>query len=338
MRAFVISIALTVFLSATAAQAQCPPGKVPVVVPSGKIVCQPAPSPAVDHNPHLATATPTRTATRTATVSPTATSTNIPTATVTLTNTATNTPNDTLTPSPTRTPTPCPNGGTAVGGFCWYLGAPAASCDATCGAVGAICDLATITYAGSGGTDAHCAGVLAAFGINDLFVSSAECPSGTGCGDSAPLSGRCSLPPTTCDATYPNFDRVCACEPASATNTPADTPTPTPTSATCSSGGTTVGGSCWYLGAPGESCDATCSAVGAVCDSPTITYAGSGGSDANCASVLAAFGVTDPFVSSVECPSGTGCGDSAPLSGRCSLPPTTCDASYPSFERACACQ
>src|SRR5262249_10491075 len=48
----------------------------------------------------------------------------------------------------------CTGGGVNVGGVCWYLGGPAASCDSTCSGVGRVCDAATLSYAGTGGTSA----------------------------------------------------------------------------------------------------------------------------------------------------------------------------------------
>ena len=53
----------------------------------------------------------------------------------------------------------------------------------------------------------------------------------------------------------------------------------------------TTGGFCWFLGADDVTCDAVCAIAGRAYDSATETYAGSGGSDANCIAVLDALGV-----------------------------------------------
>jgi hypothetical protein len=105
--------------------------------------------------------------------------------------------------------------------------------------------------------------------------------------------------------------------------------------------GQLVGGFCWFLGAPGASCDAVCTGMGMTCNPATETYAGSGGTDANCGSVLAALGVGDPFTGSPPCPAGAGLGCvDLPSVGelRCTPPVTDCAASFVGLARACACQ
>jgi hypothetical protein len=137
-------------------------------------------------------------------------------ATPTPTPTATLTPTPTSTPTPTATPTPVPCTGAVVGGFCWYLGADADSCDATCAAAGQIYDAATETYAGSSGTDANCVAVLDAIGAPAAtFVSpTSPCTVGVGCGYLITPSTRirCGAPPTTSSDGGSPLQRACACQ------------------------------------------------------------------------------------------------------------------------------
>ncbi len=204
MRTRSFCVALGLLCLGAPAQGQCRPGTVPVSNPAGHVVClPPAAATAVAGNPNLATATPTTdAATATATFTSTA-----PASTATAT--ATEPPADT----PTVTPTPCASGGTAVGGFCWYLGAENASCDATCSGIGATCAAATITFAGSDGTSENCQNVLAALGVVEPFTESSECLDGFGC---AVIPGfvaaRCTAPPTTCAAGGATVARACACQ------------------------------------------------------------------------------------------------------------------------------
>ena len=108
-------------------------------------------------------------------------------------------------------------GGQAVGGFCWFLGAIGASCDATCTGMGRTCSPGTISYAGTGGTDAQCQSVLTALGFPGA-VSTYGDGSGIGCTVLAP--GIFNFPrrevgaPTTCAglSTNTNPARACACQ------------------------------------------------------------------------------------------------------------------------------
>ncbi len=119
---------------------------------------------------------------------------------------------------------PCPSLGRRIGGACWYVGLPNASCDTTCSDLLLYYDPATETFAGSGGTDANCQLVIRALvgGAAIGFSFSGDCGVGYGYGCSAGnvsgtwISGRCSSPPTTSSAVPPDvagiFEyRVCAC-------------------------------------------------------------------------------------------------------------------------------
>jgi len=107
-----------------------------------------------------------------------------------------------------------------------------------------------------------------------------------------------------------------------------------------------VGGYAWFLGAIGDSCDATCAAEDKVYDPATATFAGSGGSDANCSAVLGALGHPGPvfggnFGAAMGCVYGVTAGPS--LIGARDTSPTTSSAVVPTtygtqMQRACACQ
>ncbi len=119
----------------------------------------------------------------------------------------------TTTTTTTLPPQPCTS---VVGGFCWYLGAFDADCDATCAAEGRVYDAATATYAGSSGTNANCEAVLTALGhpgsvadgslsVGGGFGCSWICPRGCGVGF------RDIGETTTSGASAALFQRACAC-------------------------------------------------------------------------------------------------------------------------------
>ena len=129
-----------------------------------------------------------------------------------------------------------------------------------------------------------------------------------------------------------------------ATETPTVTPTITATPDPCSPG-VTVGGFCWYFAAGGGSCDDICAAQSLQYDEATATYAGSGGTNAQCQAVLDALNVSGNVVGASHCSTsfgsaGWGCTRFAGSRTRCSTPPTDSTAgqvSGPTIERACAC-
>jgi hypothetical protein len=123
-----------------------------------------------------------------------------------------------------------------------------------------------------------------------------------------------------------------------------------------SCGSEVVGGFSWFLGAPNESCDATCAQQGRTCSSATATYVGSGGTLAQCAAVVKAFypQITSPgFEAAVILGfADSGCflysdfgtptsGDPLRVFGApttCSaLPPSTLGPSPDQYRRVCAC-
>jgi hypothetical protein len=100
----------------------------------------------------------------------------------------------------------------------------------------------------------------------------------------------------------------------------------------------TTGGHCWFLGVDDASCELACAIEGRAYDSATESYAGSGGSDANCDAVLDALGVpAGPLMTSSSCFDGVGCFYAPPaVRARCASPPT--NATSAQAQRACACQ
>ena len=110
--------------------------------------------------------------------------------------------------------------------------------------------------------------------------------------------------------------------------------------ASCPPGGQVVGGSCWVLGGAGSACSQACADFGLVYDSATLTYAGSGGTDANCSAVLLALG--QPGGAAVGpgtlAPFGCWCAQGGATCYRAATLATTAGSAYPTGQRACACQ
>ena len=105
---------------------------------------------------------------------------------------------------------------TDVGGFCWYLAADAAdSCDDVCalGTRGGY-NAATLTYAGSDGTNANCESVLTALGVSGT-VNYLTTVNGIGCAAYVYSGGsiryRFIGEATNSSATYSIYRRACAC-------------------------------------------------------------------------------------------------------------------------------
>lgn len=101
--------------------------------------------------------------------------------------------------------------------------------------------------------------------------------------------------------------------------------------------GVEVGPGCWFLGEVGEDCATTCAAAGLAYDDVTAGYAGSGGTDGQCAAVLTALG--KGFDLSEPCGLGIGCAvnETDNVGLRCTEP-TTAAGSSSIDRRACACQ
>jgi len=104
--------------------------------------------------------------------------------------------------------------GVSVGGFSWYLSAvDGDSCDAVCAAHSLVYDAATLTYAGSSGSDANCGAVLtalghpgSAFGVGIGLGLGCARISGSNLRDTSPTTSSASVMPGT--LVY----RACACQ------------------------------------------------------------------------------------------------------------------------------
>lgn len=101
----------------------------------------------------------------------------------------------------------------------------------------------------------------------------------------------------------------------------------------CLTGGKPVGAACWYLGQNGESCTTVCNKINVAPDPQTITFAGSGGTDANCYEVGRAFGAGQGRSVTGD---AIGCILSGNEAFRFSSPLTDYDTAK--FERLCACK
>jgi hypothetical protein len=102
----------------------------------------------------------------------------------------------------------------------------------------------------------------------------------------------------------------------------------------CVAGGIEVGGHCWYFGSLGQSCTQVCSGIGAY-SAETLTYAGSGGTNANCTAVLDALGA--PGSGMTTGTGAYGCAYSTSNNRRRYTSSTTEGAATGTVRRACAC-
>jgi hypothetical protein len=104
-----------------------------------------------------------------------------------------------------------------------------------------------------------------------------------------------------------------------------------------------LGGYCWWKAPDGLSRAKTWTSIGMAYDPATATYAGSGGSDANCIAVAAAifnwtFPPAPPIMVQALGSSGVGRGDfNFPAIVR-DVTPTTAEAVDAKIGRFCACQ
>lgn len=122
-------------------------------------------------------------------------------------------------------------------------------------------------------------------------------------------------------------------------NTVLDTVTGTVTSSCVAAGGAAVNGQCWFIGALNQSCTAACSNATGYSNphTDTITWAGSGGSNANCTTVLDAFPATGSVAISTHA-SDRGCNvNNGATQRRRGTTTTTYSGASASWSRACAC-
>ena len=110
----------------------------------------------------------------------------------------------------------CPGGTTAVGGYCWAKTAVMQSCADKCTMLGLPSNAATISYAGSTGSDANCKLVIDTLdSINvTLTTGTGECATaGLGCSYDglSTTYNRCTAFVTTDTALFATNRRYCAC-------------------------------------------------------------------------------------------------------------------------------
>jgi hypothetical protein len=113
--------------------------------------------------------------------------------------------------------TPCPAGSMSYEGSCWVLGALGDSCTDACTDLGLSYDTATMTVAGSSGTDADCLSLLYAFGApgGELDNAGGDCVADSAGCMVLPEFGfraRCGTPATTASYAHEDARRVCACQ------------------------------------------------------------------------------------------------------------------------------
>ncbi|MBS7701668.1 DUF1554 domain-containing protein [Chelatococcus sp. YT9] len=107
----------------------------------------------------------------------------------------------------------------------------------------------------------------------------------------------------------------------------------------CNTGGVEINGACWYAGANGDSCTTVCATRGGY-NIATRNFAGSGGSNSNCQTVLNALGLGSGSVSEAGA-HGAGCAAVQIMVGiqqrRRMTGATTAEATDAQIARACAC-
>ncbi|MGE0632709.1 MAG: hypothetical protein AB7O96_09890, partial [Pseudobdellovibrionaceae bacterium] len=102
-------------------------------------------------------------------------------------------------------------------------------------------------------------------------------------------------------------------------------------------GGTSVGGYCWYLGASGADCTATCASHGGY-NSATDSYAGSGDlSGGHCDTITTAFGATWDEANDCGVSAGIGCIVASFSGMQCTEDAATASGAYTGVQRVCAC-
>lgn len=110
--------------------------------------------------------------------------------------------------------------GAEVGGACWFYGAAGQTCVSVCDNEEMAYSPATMTYAGSGGSDTNCGAVLDALGADgagpSLTLTDCDVWHGLGCmlwvEPGYEHRPRCNNIPTTAEDAYADARRACACE------------------------------------------------------------------------------------------------------------------------------
>ncbi len=104
-------------------------------------------------------------------------------------------------------------------------------------------------------------------------------------------------------------------------------------------GGKSAAGACWFIGPRDASCSATCGAAGLVFDPATVTYAGSGGTSANCRALMELWNPGSPNNTLLGGGNpGTGCNSAALDRFHYeNSSPTLAETSSVGLSRVCAC-
>jgi len=131
------------------------------------------------------------------------------------------------------------------------------------------------------------------------------------------------------------------CAPAKAVSTQSTTTTSVSTTSTTTipcAAGVGVGGACWFLGTSAQSCTDVCTGHSLVYDASTASYAGSGGTLANCEAVLNALGKSGAATAPSTGFDNLGCYFDEQMAANFRNPnQTTAGAAASFIERACAC-
>lgn len=217
-------------------------------------------------------------------------------------------------------------GGVEVGGACWFLSAGGEGCGYTCADLGMFYDGLTETYAGSTGSNGNCTAVLDALtGVTAAAPTTQA--NAMGCYKIAGTANGTRYRGTTTTTAYAqgtSTERACACKFTGSGDPCLD------------AGGVSVGGACWFMGGLTASCDTVCTNwVGGTYNTATLSYAGSGGSNANCGAVLTALSAPG-LGASTNIGNAAGCQISSGSVRNRGTTATTSAASG-SYYRACAC-
>ncbi len=218
-------------------------------------------------------------------------------------------------------------GGYEVGGACWFLGDSNQSCTTVCTGIGGTYNSATESYGGSGGLNTNCTAIMDAFGAGGNNTTTAG--NAGGCYISEANANRYrGTSTTTASYSAANLHRACACNP----------PDSSAQRACAQSGGVEVGGACWFLAADNQGCGDMCTEVGGTYNAsgPTQSYAGSGGSNANCGTVLTALGAAGSG-NSANFSNTMGCHVNGSTRRR-GTTLTAASASGAGIRRACSCE
>jgi cysteine-rich repeat protein len=254
----------------------------------------------------------------------------------------------------------CTAANQCTNGFC----VDGVCCNASCGGLCQACNVAGSVGACSnipsgsdpanecfGGTSCNGAGACALFSNGTACSSASECSGGycfgtpNVCHSNARGNGTYNAGEACDDGNNTNGDgcsSTCVIEPGHKCSGSPSVCGPAGSCPVSILGPKSVGGYSWYLGLAGQSCNTTCAAKGLTYNTATLSYAGSGGSQAQCGNVVTAFGRT-LWNATWSCAQGWGCmNDSTQSQSQwCQSPATDATSpdsgSYSGICRYCAC-